>query len=194
MSPRVSIAEFRAAIHESEGSRPECWVVDSGRDDWQPMIDAVHERGWRTWFGLGGEGEVPEDISRLFIDSPDDLVYRLEVAVGTVEMSLYPALDELVFDFDQTLVLTQRVLDDLCEFVMLCARTSGKTVEIRTEGDHDRTMAPTLVYDPATDTFTLHQPWKPGRPSVGSLPPIAALRQRLRRRSRDRFGKRTGFR
>lgn len=123
-----------AGDFEPDGSLRDIYVRETGRDDWQKVLDALREQWPSLSFTLDGEPAVlPRRVESIF-DAQREKAAALCLIVGGAKLICHFFVeDEIEFDLDPREIAGPAQREALVGFMALLGRATGKPVVLTLE-------------------------------------------------------------
>lgn len=147
--------EFRDAVSADEGALPDGVVEGLTLADWQVVLDAVTDAGWRIEYidGDGVPGKLPRAAEALPV--PQGQGYRLLRVwpLPDVQVNIwFRVAESLEFDLDPRELRGEIETEALMGFIQLVGIIVQREVRIMSDGFEAAMMA---RYDPEADAFEI---------------------------------------
>lgn len=132
----INVDAWREVASGDEGTLPDGVVAGTGREAWDSVLAAIHDRGWAI---------APDSDDQM-------LVLRARPGDGVLINIWRFGWESIDFDFDLRELQTQVTLDRFCDFVRMVGRVAERDVVLNPEGATE-SGAPYAVYRHVEDRF-----------------------------------------
>jgi hypothetical protein len=138
---------------EPDGALRDIYVQATSEEDWQRVVDVIRSRSWPSEYTEDGDSvEMPALVGEIFRHTGRAAVLWQIHPTSAINVNChFFTTEEIEFDLAPREIVGQAELDVVCEFVRTIGQVTDKPVVVCWENMPD---APTMVYEPATDSVT----------------------------------------